>query len=502
MNENDVIFKDCIMTVKGEFKSKSLDIDIFYRVIKIDDKCFVAEEISTGCIFPIFGFCNKEFEIDCISFQCRSYLKVGKYFVFANVVGENNRIGNYYLNVEAQKELVGCPTIEEINAYLAKNKGNEDFKNLMKFYEGANVFWCDIDIIKEKISEVRRSNPFYKSTVKKSGSALDCYAQRIEANPSRIDLSSIDDLGYDLASQSNLCNVVGRDEEIKRIIKNICIKKKSVMLIGESGSGKSSMIEKLALEIKLGTNEWLKNKTIFSLNTSALIADTKYRGEFSKKINKLIELCKKNRGKLIISIDEMHTLYGLGRVENSGMDAINMLKPHISNGDIIMIGATTKQEYNEYIARDEAFCRRFEKVEISNLTKKLNIQILMNYLMELESIYQLQLDATDEERKMIVSYILEITDLSHQRVIANVRINNPTLAKNVLENAFVEVKYNHKEVVTIDDICFAIIECDNLSPTIRKEQAFRLKNMIISGKKKEIREKNSNVFDFSRIKGL
>jgi len=110
-------------------------------------------------------------------------------------------------------------------------------------------------------------------------------------------------------------------------------------LIGASGAGKTVIVENLALEIKQKSNTWLNNKTIFYVNTSALVVDTRYSGEFEKKIQTLIDFCIKNRGKIILFIDEIHMLYGLGRTKDSSLDAMNILKPYIESGDIIIIGA-------------------------------------------------------------------------------------------------------------------------------------------------------------------
>ena len=461
MNDNEIIYRGIIVETNKELYQKDI-CTIFYRIVNIDNRYFFAQEISSGRIFPTFNLCKDGFDKNSFSFNTESYLRYGKYFLFAAVLADNDTIGDYYFYPNIQKKFTETPSIEEINKYLQDKKEDISFQKKLEKMEKSNIYFCNIDTIKEKITEVR-----YKSNL------AECSEENYKT---KINIESIKDLGYDLSLQRELCNAVGREEEIKKIIKTISIKQKSIMLIGESGSGKTSIIEELALEIKKQNNKWLKDKTIFYLNTAALVSDTKYVGQFEKKLNKLLNFCKSTNGNLILFVYEMHTLYGLGRAEGSSIDAINILKPYISNGDIIIIGATTKKEYNEYIAQDEAFCRRFEKIEISKPTKELNIEILLNYIKELEDKYKLKLSIDNTER--VVNYILDITEPIHQNQVDNVKINNPTLAKNIIDNAFVEAKYNEQDNVTINDISMAILECDNLSPTIRKEQAHRIKNMI------------------------
>ena len=127
------------------------------------------------------------------------------------------------------------------------------------------------------------------------------------------------------------------------------------------------------MDIKNNDCEWLNGKTIISVNPSSLVANAKYLGTFESRMKKLIDFCLANQGKVILFIDEIHKLYGLGRTENSSMDAMNILKPYLSRGEITVIGATTEEEYQMYMANDSAFLRRYEKVELLPPEKELNI---------------------------------------------------------------------------------------------------------------------------------
>lgn len=130
-----------------------------------------------------------------------------------------------------------------------------------------------------------------------------------------LNLRPISNMGFDLSTQQELCNLIGREEELKKIIKTVAIKGKSVILLGEPGAGKTSIIEKLALDIRNRKSRFLNGKVIFSLNTANVVAGTKYRGEFEERLRELIDFCKKNKGKIILFIDEIHTLYGLGALK-------------------------------------------------------------------------------------------------------------------------------------------------------------------------------------------
>ena len=158
--------------------------------------------------------------------------------------------------------------------------------------------------------------------------------------------------------------VLGRDEEINMIVEILCCKNKNnPLLIGDAGVGKTAIVEELARRINEGDIPYkLKNKKIYSVAMSSLVAGTKYRGEFEEKINKLINEVETSDD-VILFIDEIHTLVGAGGADGA-IDASNILKPYLARGNIKIIGATTKEEYKKYIADDKALSRRFQIVNI------------------------------------------------------------------------------------------------------------------------------------------
>ena len=179
------------------------------------------------------------------------------------------------------------------------------------------------------------------------------------------------------ARSKELDPVIGRDAEIRNVIRILSRKtKNNPVLIGEPGVGKTAIAEGLAQRIVRGdVPEGLKDRTIFSLDMGALIAGAKYRGEFEERLKAVLNEVKKSEGKIILFIDELHTIVGAGKTEGS-MDAGNLLKPMLARGELHCIGATTLDEYRQYIEKDAALERRFQPVQVDEPTVEDTISIL------------------------------------------------------------------------------------------------------------------------------
>jgi ATP-dependent Clp protease ATP-binding subunit ClpB len=181
----------------------------------------------------------------------------------------------------------------------------------------------------------------------------------------------------DMAKQGKLDPVIGRDEEIRRVVEILSRRtKNNPVLIGEPGVGKTAIVEGLARRIVAGdVPETLKNKSLYSLDLSSLVAGAKYRGEFEERLKNVLNEIAKSEGKILLFIDELHTVVGAGAAEGA-MDAGNILKPMLARGELRCIGATTLNEYRKHIEKDAALERRFQPVLVDQPTVEDTISIL------------------------------------------------------------------------------------------------------------------------------
>ena len=204
--------------------------------------------------------------------------------------------------------------------------------------------------------------------------------QRVTSDNPEDTYNALKKYGQDLvemARANKLDPVIGRDSEIRNVIRILSRKRKNnPVLIGEAGVGKTAIAEGLAQRIVRGdVPENLKNRTVFSLDMGALVAGAKYRGEFEERLKSVLNEVKKSEGKIILFIDELHTIVGAGKTDGA-MDAGNLLKPMLARGELHCIGATTLDEYRQYIEKDPALERRFQPVMVQEPTVEDTISIL------------------------------------------------------------------------------------------------------------------------------
>ncbi len=205
-------------------------------------------------------------------------------------------------------------------------------------------------------------------------------SQRVQSSNPEATYEALEKYGRDLvkmAKTDKLDPVIGRDEEVRRVIRVLSRKtKNNPVLIGEPGVGKTAIVEGLAQRIVRGdVPEGLKDKTVFALDMGALVAGAKYRGEFEERLKAVLNEIKEADGRIILFIDELHTIVGAGKAEGA-MDAGNMLKPMLARGELHCIGATTLDEYRQHIEKDAALERRFQPVLVEQPTVEDTVSIL------------------------------------------------------------------------------------------------------------------------------
>jgi ATP-dependent Clp protease ATP-binding subunit ClpC len=220
------------------------------------------------------------------------------------------------------------------------------------------------------------------------------------------DLKQLEGFGTDLtalAKQDKLDPIIGRETERKRVMEILSRRKKNnPVLIGDPGVGKTAIVEGLSqMIVKEEIPETLKGKTIFALDVASLVAGTKYRGEFEKRLKKLLQIVT-NNGDIILFIDEMHTIVGAGSAEGA-VDAANILKPALASGAIQCIGSTTPDEYRKYVEKDAALERRFQKIYISEPSVEQTIDILHGIKHRYESHHKVKYSERAIEAAVVMS---------------------------------------------------------------------------------------------------
>ncbi len=275
---------------------------------------------------------------------------------------------------EADKVYVSGGVDKALNTAVSIAGGMKD-----EYVSVEHIFLALLDTAERPLKELLRTYRVDREKVMQSLAALRGNQRVTSDNPEET-YEALKKYGTDLverARQNKLDPVIGRDDEIRNVIRILSRKSKNnPVLIGEPGVGKTAIAEGLAQRIVKGdVPAGLKDKTIFALDMGALIAGAKYRGEFEERLKAVLNEVKKSEGRIILFIDELHTIVGAGKTEGA-MDAGNLLKPMLARGELHCIGATTLNEYRQYIEKDAALERRFQPVMVNEPSVEDAIAIL------------------------------------------------------------------------------------------------------------------------------
>ena len=288
-----------------------------------------------------------------------------------------------------------------------------------------------------------------------------------------------------------------RDKEIKNIMEILLRKNKNnPLLIGHAGVGKTALVKELARRIKVGdVPVELKNKKIISVQVSTLISGTKYRGEFEARVNDLIKECIKNKN-IILFIDEIHTIMKTGSSEGA-IDAGNILKPYLCNGDIKIIGATTISEYNEYIKKDQALLRRFTPIMVNEPSLK-DMEFILNKVKKsYEEYYKLKIN------KNIVNYIICNTDKYMPNLYnpdKSIEVLDTVCSKKILDNYVNKSKDMNIKMIDVDNLIKERVNIinidDNKFNEVKCELEKKYNELIVKNIMNIIRDNKFNKYMF------
>ncbi len=287
--------------------------------------------------------------------------------------------------------------------------------------------------------------------------------QRVTSDSPEGTYDALEKYGTDLvkrAREQKMDPVIGRDEEIRNVIRILSRKtKNNPVLIGEPGVGKTAIAEGLAQRIvKQDVPKSLQDKTVFSLDMGALIAGAKYRGEFEERLKAVLNEVKQSQGRIILFIDELHTIVGAGKTEGS-MDAGNLLKPMLARGELHCIGATTLDEYRQYIEKDAALERRFQPVQVDEPTVEQTISILRGLKERYEVFHGV---------KIADSAIIAAATLSHRYITDRFL---PDKAIDLVDEACAQIRTEmDSSPAELDEVSRRIIQLEIEEAALKKEE--------------------------------
>lgn len=289
-----------------------------------------------------------------------------------------------------------------------------------------------------------------------------------------LELSLLDKYGEDYTKKTYITDpAIARDEEIKQAMLVLLTPDKSAILVGKPGIGKTAIVEGIAYRIEKGmVPDVLKDMRVIKISVSSIMGTAVSEGVLEQRLEILVkEIKEAGKGKLIIFIDEIHLL--INKNANNSMDFANMLKPALDRGDVKMIGATTTQEYEQYILRDRAFNRRFQKIDIEETNLEDTVKIMMGSYPRYEAQTGIKFDYTDFVKGRIMKFLVEMTT-EYNRVY-EVAARYPDVCLTLLANAFSYALFENEKTIKMKHIYKAVLNARSIYEDAKKKEIERFK---------------------------
>ena len=286
-------------------------------------------------------------------------------------------------------------------------------------------------------------------------------------------VSILDRYAQELTAREYITDpAIGRKEEVKQVIMTLLTPEKSALLVGKAGTGKTSIVEGVAYRIQRHmVPDAIADYKIYKLNVTSLLGKTESDGQIESRVDLLVkELAA--RPKTILFLDETHVLVNKNGAEN-GIDFANMFKAGLDRGEIKMVGATTDEEYEQYILKDRAFLRRFQKIDVAEVDQETCVEILMGTYPKIEKKTGVHFEYTDFVLERIMKFIVDMTD-EYKRVY-EISSRYPDICLTILSNAFTYALFDNEHVCKIKHIYKAICNARNVYPDAKKKAIEKFK---------------------------
>lgn len=377
-----------------------------------------------------------------------------------------NNISNYS-NQNIRTQHAVQPTIEQ------KNETQEFNELLNKVGIKQEDFMSKESIIKQEQAEIIEDiEPTPIPIVNPQSTP-----QQVSPNVQTTTFSVLERYGEDITKKTYVTNpAIAREDEINKLILVLLTPDKSACLVGKPGIGKTAIVEGLAYRI-LNDNvpNILKGYSIINIATSSLLGESVSDGERDSRIQLLVtEVMKAD--KIILFIDEIHTLMGAGAKDGSALDFANILKPALARGNVKLIGATTSDEYERYMIRDRAFIRRFEKIDVAEPDIPTTVKILMGSYPRIEKQTGVKMGYTEYVKERIMTFIVEMT--SEYKRYYEISSRYPDISLALLSKAFSFAMFENSDIVKIKHVWMAVNTCNSIYPDSRTKEIQRFKTVF------------------------